>query len=130
MPIKDSARPIWGLMWLDRFWQDLRYGFRVLIANPGFTLIAILSLALGIGANTAAFSWADLLLLRPLPVERPREFLAVGSALSVGISPASTRHARVRRCPRPREGFASLARSPARSRRTGTRGRNWRPVSS
>ena len=71
-------------MWLDRFWQDLRYGFRVLIANPGFTLIAILSLALGIGANTAAFSWADALLLRPLPVERPNELLAVGSALSVG----------------------------------------------
>ena len=73
-------------------WQDVRYGCRMLAANPGFTLVAVLSLALGIGANAAAFSWADALLLRPLTVARPSEVLTVGSAMSVeGFQPASTR---------------------------------------
>jgi putative ABC transport system permease protein len=59
--------------------QDLRTGARLLARNPGFTLIAILSLAIGIGANTATFSFADALLLRPLPVPNASEVLAVGS---------------------------------------------------
>src|ERR671935_1583851 len=59
-------------------WQDLRYGFRMLAASPGFTTVAVLSLAIGIGANCAIFSFADALLLRPLPVARPGEVLTVG----------------------------------------------------
>ena len=59
------------------FLQDLRYGFRILAANPGFTAVAVLSLAIGIGANTAMFSLADAILLRPLPVERPGEVLRI-----------------------------------------------------
>jgi hypothetical protein len=51
-------------------WQDLRYGCRMLAASPGFAVVSILSLAIGIGANTAIFSFADGLLLRPLPVAR------------------------------------------------------------
>ena len=57
-----------GYVWLERLWQDLRYGCRMLARNPGFTVVAVLSLAIGIGANTAVFSFADTLLLRPLPV--------------------------------------------------------------
>ena len=72
-----------GFLWLERLWQDLRYGCRMLAANPGFTLVAVISLALGIGANSAAFSWADALLLRPLTVARPGEVVTVGSAMSV-----------------------------------------------
>src|SRR3954468_18201664 len=64
-------------------WQDIRYGVRMLAASPGFTTVAVLSLAVGIGANTAIFSFADALLLRPLPVARPGDVLTVGSTSSV-----------------------------------------------
>jgi putative ABC transport system permease protein len=65
--------------WLERLWQDVRYGCRILGKNPGFTTVAVVSLAIGVGANCAIFSFADALLLRPLPVARPGEIMTVGS---------------------------------------------------
>lgn len=59
--------------------QDLRYAWRQLVSSPGFTAIAVLSLAIGIGANCAIFSFADTLLLRPLPVAHPGDIMTVGS---------------------------------------------------
>ena len=56
-------------------WRDVRYAGRRLVAEPGFTLVMVLTLALGIGANTAIFSIIDTLLLAPLPVDRPRELV-------------------------------------------------------
>src|ERR671922_494337 len=71
-------------------WQDLRYGFRMLAASRGFTTVAVLSLAIGIGANSAIFSFADALLLRPLPVARPGEVFTVGSPASLEALNASS----------------------------------------
>ena len=71
-------------IWLERIWQDLRHGWRVFAKTPGFTAIAVISIALGTGANVAVFGAADALILRPLPVPRPSELLTVGSQLHVG----------------------------------------------
>ena len=90
MALNDTARSV-SFVWLERLWQDVTYGCRMLAANPGFTLVAVISLAFGVGANCAAFSWADALLLRPLTVARPGEVVTVGSAMSVeGFSSIST----------------------------------------
>ncbi|MGA8268961.1 MAG: hypothetical protein WB787_14435, partial [Candidatus Acidiferrales bacterium] len=61
------------------FWQNLRYTFRVLGKNPSFTIVAVLSLALGIGANTAIFTLINALLLRSLPVRQPDRLVEVSS---------------------------------------------------
>jgi predicted permease len=70
-------------LFLERLWQDLYHGCRMLTKNPGFTLVAVISLAIGIGANCAMYSWADALLLRPLPVARPGEVLSVGTKVTL-----------------------------------------------
>jgi predicted permease len=77
-PIAEMARDVRGLRWLEHLGQDARHALRMMRRQPGFTLAAVLSLAVGIGANAAIFNVADALLLRTLPVERPGElrFLA------------------------------------------------------
>jgi predicted permease len=69
--MREQAREAWGWTWLDRLIQDIRYGMRILARSPGFTLMAVLVLAIGIGVNVAAFSIFDMVALEPLPVRDP-----------------------------------------------------------
>jgi len=69
---------------LDAAWRDLRYGARLLRLNPGFALVAILSLALGVGANTAIFQLLDAVRLRTLPVHEPQELMEIRIADTTG----------------------------------------------
>ncbi|HLY17440.1 MAG TPA: ABC transporter permease [Bryobacteraceae bacterium] len=69
--IAERSRDMWGWNWLEGFAQDTRYAFRVMRKSPAFTLIAVVSLALGIGANTVVFSVLNALVLKALPIADP-----------------------------------------------------------
>src|SRR5262245_24178969 len=90
MQTTGSNRSPLRFLGLERLWQDVRYGGRVLAGSPGFAIIAVLSLAIGIGANCAIFSFADALLLRPLPIARPGEVFTVGSTANLEALGASS----------------------------------------
>ena len=76
--LKEQTRDTWGWIWLEQIGQDFRYGLRSLRKNTGFTAVAVLTLALGIGANTSIFSFINAMVIRTLPVERPSELFLLG----------------------------------------------------
>ena len=75
----EAMRDQRGLPWLDDFLRDTRHAWRLLLRNPAFTTVAVVSIALGIGANGAMFSLADELLLRPLPVRDPGSIVTISA---------------------------------------------------
>jgi predicted permease len=84
--LKEDIHMAWGWVWLEQFVQDVNYGVRAMLRSPGVTMVALLSLALGIGANTAIFSLMDALMLRSLPVKEPQRLILFGDGMNNGIS--------------------------------------------
>ena len=81
--VQEVTREMWGGGWLERLVQDIRYGVRTLRRSPAFTIVAGLTLALGIGATTAMFSVVDGVLLQPLPYPDPDRVMVVFQTPSI-----------------------------------------------
>ena len=84
--VKEECRDARGVSFIETTIQDMRYGLRMLARSPGFTAVAILTLALGIGANTAIFSVIDAVMLRKLPVKNPQELVQLATVGPYGVS--------------------------------------------
>ncbi|HLW53923.1 MAG TPA: ABC transporter permease [Candidatus Angelobacter sp.] len=76
--LREQSRDAWGWRWLDRLFQDLRFGTRMLRRSPAFSLTAVAVLALGIGVNVTAFNIADVMFFKPLPVRDPHSWVRFG----------------------------------------------------
>ena len=82
--VHELTRDAWAGVWLERLWQDLRFGARTLRRTPGFTVVAVLCLTLGIGANAAVLSWMEGILLRPYPGVADQDRLVAVAGTAVG----------------------------------------------
>jgi predicted permease len=84
--LMEKSHMAWGWEWLESFLQDTAYGGRAMLRSPALTIVALLSLALGIGANTAIFGLLDAVMLRTLPVKDPAQLILLGKGNASGIT--------------------------------------------
>jgi macrolide transport system ATP-binding/permease protein len=77
---REKSREIWGWLWLERLWQDVSLSLRMLRKSPGFTIVAVLTLSLGIGANAAIFTLLHAMLMKNLPVADPKTLVRIGDS--------------------------------------------------
>src|SRR5215472_13556673 len=84
--MRERSLSAWGWSWLESFAQDVAYGLRSMLRTPVLTAVAVLSLALGIGANTAIFSFLDALVLRSLPVKNLEQLAILGDGNDYGVT--------------------------------------------
>ena len=80
--IEERSREVWQWPTLESIWADVRYGLRRLLKSPGFTVVALLTLALGIGANTGIFTLLNAVLLKSLPVPHPEQLFLVRQTIA------------------------------------------------
>jgi putative ABC transport system permease protein len=80
--LREESHDMWGWSWLESLLQDIRYGWRGMVKNPSFAVVAVLTLALGIGANTAIFSVVNAVLLKPLPYPDPDRLAVIWENIS------------------------------------------------
>lgn len=121
-PVKEATRDARGTRWIEDLWQDVRYAGRMMRRSPVFTLAAVLSLAIGIGANAALFSVTDALVVRPLPVVNPGDLYFLNRAgyddLNLRFSYPNVEHFR---SGVPGASFAAMgSATPAQATRNGT----------
>ena len=119
--VREELRDGWGFPRLESLMQDVRYGARILRRAPGFTMVAVLSLSLGIGAAAAVFNLADAVLFRPLSVRDPASLRHFRASIGIGAGPGQERGlrrgARGDRGDATRRGLRGPDRLPQRGRR-------------
>lgn len=107
--LREQSRDAWNWQWAETIWMDLRYGLRQLRRNLSFSTIAVLILAIGIGASTAVYSIVDAVLLRPLPVHDPDRLVRVANTGEGGLSSVTSRARNLQDWRRLSKNFEDLA---------------------